>query len=58
MGCTGTKTNKNESNIERYHQDIFEAVQSGDVKRFQDILNELNGLKRSAIKKEVLNMGM
>jgi hypothetical protein len=58
MGCTGTKTSKAEGDIDRYHQEIFTAAQSGDVKRLKDILDELDRRKASSIKKDVLNMGM
>ncbi len=58
MGCTGTKTSKAEGDIDRYHQDIFNAAQAGDVRRLKDILDELDRRKATATKKEVLNMGM
>jgi len=58
MGCTGTKSSKAEGDIDRYHQEIFTAAQSGDVKRLKDILDELDRRKASSIKKDVLNMGM
>ncbi|CAF5128968.1 unnamed protein product, partial [Rotaria sp. Silwood1] len=57
MGCTGTKANKAEGDIERYHQEIFTAAQTGDVKRLKDILDELDRRKATTTKKEVLNMG-
>lgn len=57
MGCTGTKTSKAEGDLDRYHQEIFNAAQMGDVKRLKDILEDLDRRKTS-IKKEVLNMGM
>ncbi|CAF1411584.1 unnamed protein product, partial [Rotaria sordida] len=57
MGCTGTKANKAEGDIDRYHQEIFAAAQTGDVKRLKDILDELDRRKASTTKKEVLNMG-
>ena len=58
MGCTGTKASKAESDIDRYHQELFTAAQTGDVKRLKDILDELDKRKASTTKKEVLNMGM
>lgn len=58
MGCTGTKSTKAEGDLERYHQEIFTAAQTGDVKRLKDILDELDRRKASTTKKEVLNMGM
>jgi hypothetical protein len=58
MGCTGTKANKAEGDIERYHQDILLAAQTGDVKKLKEILDELDRRKASTTKKEVLNMGM
>lgn len=58
MGCTSTKTTKAEGDLERYHQEIFTAAQTGDVKRLKDILDELDRRKASTTKKEVLNMGM
>jgi hypothetical protein len=58
MGCTGTKASKAEGDLERYHQEIFTAAQTGDVKRLKDILDELDRRKASTTKKEVLNMGM
>jgi hypothetical protein len=58
MGCTGSKASKAEGDLERYHQEIFAAAQSGDDKRLKDILDELDRRKASAAKKEVLNMGM
>ncbi|CAF0739077.1 unnamed protein product [Rotaria sordida] len=58
MGCTSAKANKVESDLERYHQEIFGVVQTGDVKRLKDILDELDRRKASTTKKEVLNMGM
>ena len=58
MGCTGAKASKAESDIDRYHQELFTAAQTGDVKRLKDILDELDKRKASTIKKEVLNMGM
>lgn len=58
MGCTSTKTTKAEGDLERYHQEIFTAAQTGDVKRLKDILDELDRRKASTTKKDVLNMGM
>ncbi len=58
MGCTGTKASKAEGDLERYHQAIFAAAQTGDVKSLKDILDELDRRKASTTKKEVLNMGM
>jgi hypothetical protein len=58
MGCTGTKATKAEGDIDRYHQEIFAAAQSGDGRRLKEILDELDRRKASATKKEVLNMGM
>ena len=58
MGCTGTKSSKAEGNIERYHQEIFEAAQRGDDRRLKEILDELDKRKAFSTKKEVLNMGM
>jgi hypothetical protein len=58
MGCTGTKASKAEGDIDRYHQEIFNAAQAGDVRRLKDILDELDRRKATATKKEVLNMGM
>ncbi len=58
MGCTGTKASKAEGDIDRYHQEIFEAAQQGDDRRLKDILEELDKRKAFATKKEVLNMGM
>jgi hypothetical protein len=58
MGCTSTKAVKAESDTDRYHQDLFAAAQTGDVKRLKDILDELDKRKASATKKTVLNMGM
>jgi hypothetical protein len=58
MGCTGTKASKAEGDIDRYHQELFNAAQMGDVKRLKDILDELDRRKASSLKKEVLNMGM
>jgi hypothetical protein len=57
MGCTGTKASKAEGDIDRYHQDILNAAQTGDVKRLKDILDDLDKRKASTTKKEVLNMG-
>ena len=57
MGCTSTKASKAEGDLERYHQEIFAAAQTGDVKRLKDILDELDRRKASTTKKEVLNMG-
>jgi len=57
MGCTGTKASKAEGDLERYHQDIFTAAQTGDLKRLKDILDELDRRKALTTKKEVLNMG-
>ena len=57
MGCTSSKTAKGEGDLERYHQEVFKAAESGDVKRLKDILDELDRRKASATKKEVLNMG-
>lgn len=57
MGCTGTKANKVEGDIERYHQEVFGAVQIGDIKRLKDILDELDRRKASTTKKEALNRG-
>ena len=57
MGCTGSKASKAEGDIERYHVEIFTAAQKGDVKRLKEILDELDRLKASNTKKEVLNMG-
>jgi hypothetical protein len=58
MGCTGTKSSKAEGDLERYHQEIYAAAQSGDFKRVKDILDELDRRKASATKKDLLNMGM
>jgi hypothetical protein len=58
MGCTGTKATKAEGDIDRYHQDIFEAAQTGDDRRLKEILDELDKRKALSTKKEVLNMGM
>jgi hypothetical protein len=58
MGCTSAKASKAEGDLERYHQEIFSAAQTGDVKRLKDILDELDRRKASSSKKEVLNMGM
>jgi len=58
MGCTGTKASKAEGDLERYHQEIFAAAQSGDDKRLKSILDELDRRKASTTKKDVLNMGM
>jgi hypothetical protein len=58
MGCTSTKTSKAEGDIDRYHQEIFEAAQNGDDRRLKDILDELDKRKALSTKKEVLNMGM
>lgn len=58
MGCTGTKASKAEGDSERYHQEIFAAAQTGDVKRLKDILDELDKRKATTTKKSVLNMGM
>ena len=58
MGCTGSKASKAEGDIDRYHVEIFTAAQKGDVKRLKEILDELDRLKASNTKKEVLNMGM
>lgn len=58
MGCTGTKASKAEGDLERCHQEIFTAAQTGDVKRLKDILDELDRRKTAAKKREVLNMGM
>ncbi|CAF3681618.1 unnamed protein product [Rotaria sordida] len=52
MGCTSAKANKVESDLERYHQEIFGVVQTGDVKRLKDILDELDRRKASTTKKE------
>ena len=57
MGCTSTKASKAEGDLERYHQDIFTAAQTGDVKRLKEILDELDRRKASSTKKDVLNMG-
>lgn len=57
MGCTSAKGTKNESDIDRYHQELFAAAQNGDVKRLKDIIDELDRRKNSTTKKEVLNMG-
>jgi hypothetical protein len=58
MGCTGTKATKAEGDIDRYHQEIFEAAQTGDDRRLKEILDELDKRKALSTKKEVLNMGM
>jgi hypothetical protein len=58
MGCTGAKATKAEGDLERYHQEIFAAAQSGDDKRLKAILDELDRRKASTTKKDVLNMGM
>ncbi len=58
MGCTGTKANKAEGDIDRYHQEIFDAAQTGDDRRLKEILDELDKRKAISTKKEVLNMGM
>lgn len=57
MGCTSTKGSKSESYIERYHQQLLEAAQTGEVKLFKEILDELDKKKASSTKKTVLNMG-
>lgn len=58
MGCTSAKSSKIEGEIDRYHEDIFNAVQAGNTKQLREILDELDRRKASATKKEVLNMGM
>ena len=58
MGCTGTKATKAEGDLERYHQEIYAAAQTGEFKRIKDILDELDRRKASTTKKELLNMGM
>lgn len=58
MGCTGTKSSKIEGNIERYHQEIFEAAQTGNDRRVREILEDLDKRKATAAKKEILNTGM
>jgi hypothetical protein len=58
MGCTDTEASKAEGDIDRYHQEIFTAAQTGDVRRLKDILDELDKRKASSIKTDVLNMGM
>jgi ankyrin repeat protein len=57
IGCTDTKENETESDIDRYHQQILIAVITGYDKRLKDILDELDECKSSTTKKEVLNMG-
>ncbi|CAF4065249.1 unnamed protein product [Rotaria sordida] len=52
-----TEVNGVGDDIERYHQEIFEVVTTGDLKRFNDILDELDRHKLPTIKKKVLNMG-
>ena len=52
-----TEVNGVSDDIERYHQEIFEVVTTGDFKRFNDILDELDRHKLPTIKKKVLNMG-
>jgi hypothetical protein len=44
--------------IDHYHQEILNATLAGDDTRLKDILDELDRLKASSMKKEVLNMGM
>lgn len=58
MGCTGSKSSKAEGDIERYHQELFQIAQNGDVRRLKDIFEELDKRKALSTKKEVLNMGM
>ncbi|CAF3996688.1 unnamed protein product [Rotaria sordida] len=57
MASADMTVNKLESYIELYHQEIFEAINIGDIKRLKDILDELDRHKPPTIKKEVLNMG-
>ena len=57
MGCAGAKASKAEGDIDRYHQEIFNAAQTGDVKRLKEILDELDKRKAFQTKKDVLNMG-
>ncbi|CAF1052114.1 unnamed protein product [Rotaria sordida] len=55
--ATGAKANTADGDIERYHEELFEIAQTGDIKRLKDLLDELDRHKDSTTKKELLNMG-
>jgi hypothetical protein len=58
LDWTDAKANKDDGDLERYHQEIFTIVRTGDVERLKEILDELDQRETSTLKKEVLNMGM
>ncbi|CAF1151749.1 unnamed protein product [Adineta steineri] len=57
MTSTEITTDEVEGDNDRYHRELYNAIQDDDFQRLKDILHELDQCKESTTKKEVLNRG-
>ncbi|CAF1105763.1 unnamed protein product [Adineta steineri] len=57
MTSTEITTDEVEDDNDRYHRELYNAIQDDDFQRLKDILHELDQCKESITKKEVLNRG-
>ncbi|CAF4096855.1 unnamed protein product, partial [Adineta steineri] len=55
MTSTEITTDEVEGDNDRYHRELYNAIQDDDFQRLKDILHELDQCKESTTKKEVLN---